>query len=850
MFYKFYLATACLAVLAAGAVSCVNTDDLESRLDGIEDKVEALEEVVRQINDNAIAAYTLITEGQIVMDVHAYDDGTLYRIDMSDGSSIDIYVAEDGGGITPVIGVDENGNWIYSIDGGTEWTTVDGTASATPQFRVNTDGAWEISTDGGTVWTEVTDENGNKMMANSGTFSDSFFTSVEYSQEDGTLDIVLATGESISIPVYQSLTMEVSDYEEGMSILLGQELTFDVTFSDDVADAIVKTCPDGWRVQITEEGQFIVTGPSSKTGEGEYTVEIWLQSAEPEQYIRKYRFTFNFIPLTDYNPSDTRAWHEFLLEDEDNVLLDFSYAGYNHGETAPPEVSGLGYTTYDVTDYGAVPNDGISDRDAFIAALTAAVGPISAENENGITFTGNDNARAIVYFPEGEFILHTSEDNIEDSSYPEGYYTRPINIRAGNFVLKGAGRGKTKLVMQDPAMPASDAMYSSPAMIAFRHNTSHSSQTNVTGDAAKGSFSVEVSSTYGISEGDWVCLYVLEDSDEALQYELGDYYTLDRRVPNWAISTGGVEVEDYHQVADVSGNTVTFREPLMHDVDASWGWRIDSYPNYSNVGVEDLTFVGNAKEDFVHHGTWEDDGAFKPLYFVRLTNSWIRRVGFESVSEALSITSSANVSAYDITISGNRGHSSIRAERSSRVFIGATSDVSSGPVSANSAVGTEGDYLEGAGQYHAVGVSKPSIGTVLWRNQWGKDACFESHATQPRATLIDCCTGGWMQLRQGGDAIQMPNHLADLTVWNFNSTNDWAGTFEWWDLDSEWWKFMPPVIVGFHGGAVTFDETQTKRIESNGTPVTPESLYEAQLENRLGYVPSWLTALKTASASN
>ena len=150
MFNKFYLATACLAVLAAGAVSCVNTDDLESRLDGIEDKVEALEEVVRQINDNAIAAYTLITEGQIVMDVHAYDDGTLYRIDMSDGSSIDIYVAEDGGGITPVIGVDENGNWIYSIDGGTEWTTVDGTASATPQFRVNTDGAWEISTDGGT----------------------------------------------------------------------------------------------------------------------------------------------------------------------------------------------------------------------------------------------------------------------------------------------------------------------------------------------------------------------------------------------------------------------------------------------------------------------------------------------------------------------------------------------------------------------------------------------------------------------------------------------------------------------------------------------------------------------------
>ena len=153
-------------------------------------------------------------------------------------------------------------------------------------------------------------------------------------------------------------------------------------------------------------------------------------------------------------------------------------------------------------------------------------------------------------------------------------------------------------------------------------------------------------------------------------------------------------------------------------------------------------------------------------------------------------------------------------------------------------------FMENAGQYHAVGVSKQSIGTVLWRNTWGDDSCFESHATQPRATLIDCCKGGWMRWRQGGDQAQVPNHLADLTVWNFESTTDQAETFIWWDHNSYWWKFLPPIVVGFHGKPVSFDQEQTLLDSSNGTPVEPESLYEAQLKARLGAVPAWLLSLK------
>ena len=286
----------------------------------------------------------------------------------------------------------------------------------------------------------------------------------------------------------------------------------------------------------------------------------------------------------------------------------------------------------------------------------------------------------------------------------------------------------------------------------------------------------------------------------------------------------------------------------MHEVDAQWDWKLRKYSYYENVGVEDLTFVGHAVDDFIHHRSWIDDGAYKPIAFMRVVNSWMRRVNFESVSEAASIISSANFSAYKINITGNRGHSAIRSQGSSRVFIGAVRDCTDGPLADQYPA-----FQANAGQYHACGVSKPSMGAVIWRVTWGDDACFESHATQPRATLFDNCRGGLVRYHAGGAENEAPNHLADLTLWNLYVTGttdekgeNFASDFKWWDAGNIWWKICPPIVVGTHGNAVTFskEEGQVTYEESTGAKVTPESLYEAQLQKRLGYVPAWLNALK------
>ena len=547
--------------------------------------------------------------------------------------------------------------------------------------------------------------------------------------------------------------------------------------------------------------------------------------------------------------SSAQAWKKFLMKSEDNVLLDFSYAGYKHGEVEAPDGFALGYETINVKEYMDAHPD-LTAREAFLNLLKEKkLVRIDDESKS----YSNANARVVFYFPAGEYVLHNEEDNtlrqdVENPAYDgKGNNTSSsIIIYGGNFVIKGDGPDKTFIKMDTPNLPTdTEVMYSSPVMINIKHNAWLGAEYEVTGNAGKGTFKVKVAGASNFKVGEWVCLYLHDNSPELVKQELLPY-AWESTMTN--ISTEGVQVEDYHQIVNISGDEITFKEPIMHEVDAQWNWKLRKYSYYENVGVEDLTFVGHAVDDFQHHRSWIDDGAYKPIAFMRVVNSWMRRVNFENVSEAASIISSANFSAYKINITGNRGHAAIRSQGSSRVFIGAVRDCTDGPLADEYPT-----FQSNTGQYHACGVSKPSMGAVIWKVTWGDDACFESHATQPRATLIDNCTGGFVQSRQGGDDDQVPNHLNDLTIWNMCSTNTKLngngtlpanGEFDWWRTGWRYWKILPPIIVGFHGDPVKFVQEQVKLDESNGMPVEPQSLYEAQLERRLGSVPVWLKALK------
>lgn len=589
-------------------------------------------------------------------------------------------------------------------------------------------------------------------------------------------------------------------------------------------------------------------GKIENAGRGSYTlfkeanVSSDLSSMTLKLKTGSASYTVNVKPM-----ETTLAWNKFLVGAEDNLLLDFSYAGYKHGEEAAPDGRAWGFTEENIKKY-------MTDGSKYARDALNKILEKYKLNER----SGNSNAKVLIYFPEGDYILHNNSDNTKDDSKTTGdkdelgnNTSHSINIFGGNVIIKGAGRGKTRLIMDTPNLPNSNAMYSSPVMISIKNNSwlagdnDFANVSDVTADAAKGTYTIEVANAGYFSVGQYVCLYLHDNNPELVEKELLPY-KWESTMTN--IAETGVQVEDYHLITAISGNKITFKEPIMHEVEAKYNWMLKKYYYYENVGIEDLTFVGRAKADFGHHDDWEDDGAYKPVNFMRLVNSWIRRVDFQDISEAASIISCANVSAYDINILGNRGHAAIRSQGSSRVFIGKVTDRTTGPLADSPNIVTEG-----AGQYHACGVSKPSMGAVIWNVYWGDDACFEAHATQPRATLIDMCKGGFVQSRQGGDADQVPNHLNDLTIWNMCSTKTKlggngnlpsSGEFDWWRDGWKYWKILPPIIVGFHGEPANFVDNQVKLDENNGVPVLPESLYEAQLEKRLGSVPAWLLELK------
>ncbi|UVR92619.1 DUF4955 domain-containing protein [Bacteroides thetaiotaomicron] len=867
---KKVISIICITLLVA-LYSCDERDELRSDIDNLKERVANLEASIEQMNSD-ISNYQQMVEGKILVVGYSKDEQDNYTIELSNGETITIYSGKVDMNDMPLFSVNASGHWAYTINDMTTELLVNdkpvsaipeaGTAGITPKLKVDANGFWLISIDNGSTWNKLGNNqiaDGTQAVAN----ASSLFSNVTIDEATGQITFTIrADNSQVKVPIYGKDFYLTIKYEGTATFGLGQKQEFLVEQAN-VETATIEN--QTWGVKLTEN-KLIVTAPKTNVQGKEYEEQIYIKIFSKEGYCRVVKLPVKLL-TTEIDANSALAWQRFR-QGEENVLPDYSYAGYNHGESAPQGAFSLGYQVINVKERMTAKN--MTAREALISIL----------QEKGMTRVNganklNANAKIVIYFPAGDYVLHNDDDNTRDESKQKdavdsknNNVSSGIEIYGGNFVIKGDGPDKTRLIMETPNLPTSISnLSSSPILLAIKHTNGPNNAGNspklasVTENAKRGDFTVQVSGTTGISSGQWVQLRLRSGDRELVKKEIGPIALNE----NWAIAKApisinqssddlyGVKITEFHQVKSASNGKITFYEPIMHDIDIKYndteGWEIRTYKYLENVGVEDLSFVGNALDGYAHHGEghaeqakvgWQYDGAYKPLLLQRVVNSWVRNVHFESVSEALTFAESANSSAYDIRISGKRGHSAVRSQGSSRVFIGKVRDESAG----NDVYGKSCQ-----GQFHGCGVSKPSVGTVLWNVTWGNDACFESHATQPRATLIDNCSGGLVYYRAGGDENEVPNHLGDLTLWNLNvtGTDSHASNFAWWSDSDTWWKIFPPIVVGTHGMNVKFSGKEQQQVtyeESTGMKVSPESLYEAQLRERLGYVPGWLNALK------
>lgn len=523
------------------------------------------------------------------------------------------------------------------------------------------------------------------------------------------------------------------------------------------------------------------------------------------------------------NPSALyQNWVDAQVNSTEPTLPTFSYAGYHNGEIGLP--ASFSQPVYDVTNYGAVANDGISDKSAIMATIVAA----EANSSGGV-----------VFFPPGKFVVN--DGSVDDLS-------EVIRISKSNIVIKGSGSGigGTELYQKDntthPDMATKDWVCPYLFMFWNGEDSANNFITNVTGNADRETFSLQVADASSISVGQWVELYLKDTNSTLLAEELSPYTIADLYQPsNLKIVNDGVQVREVHKVVSKSGNTITFKEPIHRAVDATYDWKINNFKALEEVGIQDLKYTGGFIWNHIHHRAPQEPGQYpgepvsgphaylsssgwSGIQFNHVVNSWITNVEFSDMSQVAQFKFSANCTALNNRYTGNPGHNFIVTNSATGCFIGKNIDYTSGI-------------------WHGAGVNALSIGNVLWRNESPQNgnSGMEIHASQPRATLFDVCKGGFF-FQQGGSTGALPNHLRHMVLWNFEGVSYQATGVKSWRPNSEtrYAKFLMPIISGLQGFTMSTNANQYQVNESQGTPVDEESLYEHQLEYRLGSLPSWI----------
>ena len=505
---------------------------------------------------------------------------------------------------------------------------------------------------------------------------------------------------------------------------------------------------------------------------------------------------FSFIYLSEA-ANEPACYTAFKTNQATSQLPDYSYAGYKFGADSIPNVS---LSIFDVTKYGAIPNDNLEDFDGVQAAINAA------EAAGG----------GIVFFSKGRFLMNEMVGR-----------TDGIHISKPNIILRGSGSGAggTELFMRNYMLPTNPTeMWSVPSLFHFYYYQSSPVRTKITVNALRGDRQITVNNASTLKVGDMIEFRMTNPvANNELLAGLTPY-------PEWTTTiNNGISINEKHKIAAIQGNIITLSEPININITASYGWNVAYLPLSEGLGVEDIWFHGNFKDKIVHHKDFINDAGWSFIRIERFKDAFIRRLRFTDMNAGIAVVNGYGCSIMHIRFDGNPGHFCVEASGGTYgVLMGFIDDATNSP-----------------GFFHGPGPSATSSATVVWRYRGQSRSGFDVHASYPYYTLFDVSKSRY--IGNGGDAVVCPNHGKDLTYWNHSEIGSSANIAFWEDHVNppygNYPKIVKPNIIGWQGNS-TFLKSTLGIFENYGQAVTPESLYEAQLTLRLGALPEWVNAAK------
>lgn len=334
-------------------------DDSEiwDKLNALENRVAALEQLCRQTNTNLTSIQTIVEglqNNDYITNIAPIMEGDKvigYTITFSKSGNITIYHGKDGD--TPQIGVkqDTDGVYYWTIDG--DWVLdangnkikTSGTDGATPQLKIEND-YWYISYDNGANWEKLGEAKGEN--------GDSIFSSITY--DDDYVYITLNDGTTLVIPRNKSNTSTIT-----------YTATSKVTPNEDAFDANIIS--NEWD-STTGNGVITFDGTLSKIGEFAFNdcrslVSITIPNGVTEIGGYAFRYCRNLVEITLPNSVNSVSYGAF--EDCNSLTKFNSKFASQDGRCLIVDGILTAFAPYGITEY-TIPDVVVSLGNAVFAA--------------------------------------------------------------------------------------------------------------------------------------------------------------------------------------------------------------------------------------------------------------------------------------------------------------------------------------------------------------------------------------------------------------------------------------------------------------------------------------------------
>jgi len=355
----------------------------------------------------------------------------------------------------------------------------------------------------------------------------------------------------------------------------------------------------------------------------------------------------------------------------DVYLPDYSYAGYRNGESNFLEYG----NEISIVDFGALPNDGIDDTEAFISAISAA---------------DQIKGTAVVKIPAGKFIL---------SDY--------LYIQRDSLIIKGAGSSQTQihinkslselplpaqmeelheyLVSNNKRVKPSLELFSAfswtggflwvrkPGSRGLAYLNSYDLEQNKEAvsvlTAKRGAHFLRLEKEMAgrfmpylgeLVRVDWFNLQ--GKNSELLKHVYLDSLKIGER--HW-INSHRPLITQYATLQDIMSDSLVLKEPLLHDVRSGWTVLVSPAELLQEIGIEGLSIEFPNAEYAGHHL----ESGYNAIYITDASHSWISDVQINNADNAVLSDNSAFVSIEKIKILGRLGHYAVHLGKTNHFLV-------------------------------------------------------------------------------------------------------------------------------------------------------------------------------------